>query len=209
MAHEPGPQTLMGRTFPARRGGWDRGAGVPRQSSGDPSRISPPSSCAISSRMTPRRTRCRRSRGCCANTSGDLGAASEALIGIGGLAARTTSCGRRWIFIVQRCARLTFRAPFKMLNALGTLGQPLWAAPQPNGWPDRADDWAAPEAMLRRIDWARALPAASETATCRTNWLMAALGPLLRPATRDAIRRAGSRRDAMTLLLTSPEFQRR
>jgi len=36
-----------------------------------------------------------------------------------------------------------------------------------------------------------------------------ALGPLLRPETRDAIRRAGSRRDAMTLLLTSPEFQRR
>ena len=37
----------------------------------------------------------------------------------------------------------------------------------------------------------------------------AASGPLLRPETREAIRRAGSRRDAMTLLLTSPEFQRR
>ena len=37
----------------------------------------------------------------------------------------------------------------------------------------------------------------------------AALGPLLRPQTRDALHHAGSRRDALTLLLSSPEFQRR
>ena len=62
--------------------------------------------------------------------------------------------------------------------------------------------------MLRRIDWAsgfagrigdRDVVEVSDTT----------LGPLLRPETRDAIRRAGSRRDAVTLLLTSPEFQRR
>ena len=35
------------------------------------------------------------------------------------------------------------------------------------------------------------------------------LGPLLRAETAEAVRRAGSRRDATTLLLTSPEFQRR
>jgi hypothetical protein len=54
--------------------------------------------------------------------------------------------------------------------------------------------------MLRRIDWAsgfgghigeRDVADVSETA----------LGPLLRPVTLGAIRRAGSRRDAMTLLL--------
>ncbi len=101
--------------------------------------------------------------------------------------------------------------PDQMPNLVGILaglGQPLWSAPAPNGWPDRAADWAAPEAMLRRIDWAsgfagrigdRDVVEVSDTA----------LGPLLRPETRDAIRRAGSRRDAMTLLLTSPEFQRR
>ena len=36
-----------------------------------------------------------------------------------------------------------------------------------------------------------------------------AMGPFLRPATRDAIANAGSRREALTILLTSPEFQRR
>ena len=62
--------------------------------------------------------------------------------------------------------------------------------------------------MLRRIDWAsdfaghigerNVIEVADPT-----------LGPLLRPETHQAMRRAGSRGDAMTLLLTSPEFQRR
>jgi uncharacterized protein (DUF1800 family) len=37
----------------------------------------------------------------------------------------------------------------------------------------------------------------------------AALGPLMRQDTRDAMARAGSRREALTMLLMSPEFQRR
>jgi uncharacterized protein (DUF1800 family) len=37
----------------------------------------------------------------------------------------------------------------------------------------------------------------------------ASLGPLLSSNTAEQIRRAGSRRDAMTLLLASPEFLRR
>jgi uncharacterized protein (DUF1800 family) len=35
------------------------------------------------------------------------------------------------------------------------------------------------------------------------------MGPLLRPATVDAMAQAGSRREALTLFLVSPEFQRR
>jgi uncharacterized protein (DUF1800 family) len=62
--------------------------------------------------------------------------------------------------------------------------------------------------MMRRIDWSFAFsgrigdhdPAAIAEAS---------LGPLLRPATRDAMARAGSRREALTLLLNAPEFQRR
>jgi uncharacterized protein (DUF1800 family) len=37
----------------------------------------------------------------------------------------------------------------------------------------------------------------------------AALGNFLRPATATAIATAGSRREAITLLFASPEFQRR
>jgi uncharacterized protein (DUF1800 family) len=62
--------------------------------------------------------------------------------------------------------------------------------------------------MLRRIDWASGFAGrignrdVLELADDN-------LGPLLRADTIDAIRRAGSRRDAATLFLTSADFQRR
>jgi uncharacterized protein (DUF1800 family) len=62
--------------------------------------------------------------------------------------------------------------------------------------------------MMRRIDWAFAVSGRigdrNPTAIADTT-----LGPLYRPETQDAMAHAGSRREAMTLLLTSPEFQRR
>jgi uncharacterized protein (DUF1800 family) len=69
-------------------------------------------------------------------------------------------------------------------------------------------DWAAPEAMLRRIDWASGFAGRIGDRDV-TDIADGALGPLLRPETREAIGRAGSRREAMTLLLASAEFQRR
>lgn len=95
-----------------------------------------------------------------------------------------------------------------MLTIYAKLGQPLFGAPLPNGWPDDAAEWAAPEGLLRRVDWAYSLAGQMVQA----NPLQIAnesLGPLLRPATAEQMRRAGSRRDALTLLLSSPEFQRR
>ncbi|MCC7347084.1 MAG: DUF1800 family protein, partial [Variibacter sp.] len=91
---------------------------------------------------------------------------------------------------------------------LAALGQPLWTAPQPNGWPDKAGDWVGPEALMRRVDWTytlcgrlgRADPAAVAEA---------ALGPFARAETLGAMRGAGSVRDALTLLFTSTEFLHR
>ena len=94
------------------------------------------------------------------------------------------------------------------LGILSGLGQPLWTAPAPDGWSSLAAAWSGPEAMMRRVDWAYAV---AQRIGERDPVALAGnvLGPLFRPATHDAMVRAGSRRDAMTLLLTSPEFQRR
>jgi uncharacterized protein (DUF1800 family) len=62
--------------------------------------------------------------------------------------------------------------------------------------------------MVRRIDWGLAM-AAHLGDRDPIELAGANLGPLLRPATLAAMRGAGSRRDALTLLLASPEFQRR
>jgi uncharacterized protein (DUF1800 family) len=93
-------------------------------------------------------------------------------------------------------------------QALIEMGQPPFAAPSPEGWPDTAADWAGPDALVKRLNWART---AAETA--RTADIAAAardaLGDRLSERTRLAVARAESRTEALTLLLMSPEFQRR
>ena len=88
------------------------------------------------------------------------------------------------------------------------LGQPMFDAPFPIGWPDTAADWAGPEAMVRRVDWAYGFAGRADMLD-PASVAEVSLGPLLTDDTGQAIRRAGSRRDGLTLLFTSPEFQRR
>jgi uncharacterized protein (DUF1800 family) len=98
--------------------------------------------------------------------------------------------------------------PAALLGVLNNLGQPLWSAPLPNGWPDRAADWADPETLLRRADWAFRLSGKLGD-TEPEQVARASLGGLLQPATLTAVQHAASRRDALTLLFTSPEYMRR
>jgi uncharacterized protein (DUF1800 family) len=152
----------------------------------------------------------RQVEGVLRDTRGDLGAASLALIE---LEAAWTPLAK--LRAPMDYAVATLRAldlpPDKqppLAPALGALGQPWWAAPLPNGWADRAADWSGPEAVMRRIDWTWSIAGRAGDRDARAV-AEAALGPLLRDRTRDALRGAGSRRDALTMLLTSPEFQRR
>jgi uncharacterized protein (DUF1800 family) len=66
--------------------------------------------------------------------------------------------------------------------------------------------------MMRRIDWAYGVSgrvASPRNGRDAAELAEAALGPLLSVDTLQAVHRAGSRREAMTLLLSAPEFQRR
>jgi uncharacterized protein (DUF1800 family) len=147
-----------------------------------------------------------------AGSHGDLGAAAAALIALEPAWQPQSKLRTPLDFVVAALRALDAPPPQPdqpyLIGALAGLGQPMWTAPQPNGWPDRAADWAGPEALVRRIDWAYAAAGRfgdldpAEVAD-------ASVGPLLHPATLEAIHRAGSRHDALTLLLTSPEFQRR
>lgn len=89
-----------------------------------------------------------------------------------------------------------------------SLGQmPLMAA-GPDGWPDSAEDWAGPDAIKKRLEWAnRAARRARDHAAA--DFMAEALGPLARDETLTAIARAESREQGLTLALMSPEFQRR
>ena len=91
---------------------------------------------------------------------------------------------------------------------LARLGQPWMAAPLPDGWPDTAADWADGEMLLRRADWSSAIAGRADGVDPMA-LAQAALGPCLGAPTALALGRAASRREALALLLASPEFQRR
>jgi uncharacterized protein (DUF1800 family) len=63
--------------------------------------------------------------------------------------------------------------------------------------------------MLRRVEWAHAVAGRFAARSNPAALAEQVLGPLASPATLREMSRAGSQRDALTLLFTSPEFQRR
>jgi uncharacterized protein (DUF1800 family) len=144
------------------------------------------------------------------DTGGNLADASAALVRLNPAWNPGTKLRTPTEFVIAAVRALDI-PPAQIPNLpgiLAALGQPLWGAPAPNGWADVPADWTGPEAIMRRIDWASGFAGRIGTRDV-TQVADTALGPLLRPETRTAIARAGSRRDAATLLLTCPEFQRR
>jgi uncharacterized protein (DUF1800 family) len=91
---------------------------------------------------------------------------------------------------------------------LNELGQPIWRPGSPAGWPDAASRWAAPDALLRRVEVAGRLAALAGGADPRA-LAASALPGLLSAATANAIARAESPAEGTALLLVSPEFLRR
>ncbi|SAL15684.1 DNA-directed DNA polymerase B [Caballeronia arvi] len=96
---------------------------------------------------------------------------------------------------------------------LTQLGQQVWRPGSPAGYDDIAASWAAPDALVRRVELAQRFAArfaqsAGDTLDAR------ALGPQLLPgslsdATANAVSRADTAPTALALLLVSPDFLRR
>ncbi|MFM1976426.1 MAG: hypothetical protein RL145_1272 [Pseudomonadota bacterium] len=89
------------------------------------------------------------------------------------------------------------------------LGQTPWRAPSPKGWPDVASEWAAPDAILKRIDWANLAADVIGETFQPIAFAESALGSALTDKTKTAISRAQTARQGIVLALMSPEFQRR
>jgi uncharacterized protein (DUF1800 family) len=92
---------------------------------------------------------------------------------------------------------------------LTALGQKPFSAPSPKGWPDDAQSWAAPDAIVKRMQFAQAFSAQAVAGRDPKALAANALGARLGPETATAIARAESRPEGFALLLMSPEFQRR
>jgi uncharacterized protein (DUF1800 family) len=97
----------------------------------------------------------------------------------------------------------------RSIAGFDVLGQRQFAPGSPAGWPDRSDDWDGASALMKRIEFADAV--AQRVGGTRA---VIELGPQLlganySDATRTSLSHAASDAQALTLLLTAPEFLRR
>lgn len=144
-------------------------------------------------------------------TGGDLREAASAIIALPEAWASQPGKLRTPLeFVIAACRAVdVVLPPPARLGALAMLGQPLFLAPAPNGWPDRAEAWLGPEALLRRIEWVATLVRRMADPPDPRAVLDATLGPLADQPTRFNVGNAETARDGLIVLLGSPAFQRR
>ena len=113
-----------------------------------------------------------------------------------------------WMMAAMRASGLQIRDVRRLVNTQNLLGEPLWRPPAPKGFSDDSAAWI--DGLAERLD------IANQTARLVGNdgsepdaMVDAVLGPLASAETRQTVRRAESRPQALALLLMSPEFQRR
>jgi len=98
----------------------------------------------------------------------------------------------------------------RLQRTLASLGQVVYNPPGPNGWPDIEAEWLGADAVWKRFLWAGAAAGHAASITRPpTDMARELLGAAVSPATLQAIERAESPVQGLTLLLASAEFQRR
>lgn len=112
-----------------------------------------------------------------------------------------------WLVALRRATGVEFPAQ-QTAFVLNQLGQPTWRPGSPAGWDDVAASWAAPDALLRRVEFANRFAQRVATLDARQ------LGPTLFPdalsePTKQAVARADSPAQALSLLFVAPEMLRR
>ena len=207
--HEPGAQTILGRGYA------DTGAGQARAVLTDLARH-PATATHVATKLAthfvadqPPPALVEKLTRTFVETEGDLRLVARALVE----APESWSEERvklkrpsEWIVSALRVtgARPTVQ---RLAGGHARLGEPIWRPPSPRGFADDAASWA--DGLGDRLDIAAAYGEANAARLDPRALVDVALGPLASTATRDAVARAESKPQALTLLLMSPEFLRR
>lgn len=213
LMHEPGARTLMGRRYP--EGEEDQAERILADLA-----VHPATARHVATKLAvhfvadqPPPALVARLETAFLRTRGDLSAVAEALIATPeAWDPAPVKFKTPYEFLVsgyRAAGAAPALGPREVAQPLTLLGQRPFGAPQPNGWSDLASDWAAPDAIVKRLTWARAFAGRYTPPGAPVEIAEAALGPRLSAPARTAIARAETREEAFTLLLMSPEFQRR
>ena len=114
-----------------------------------------------------------------------------------------------WAISAHRALGRQEMQPAQAVNLMTQLGQPVWRPGSPAGYDDVAATWAAPDALLRRVETAQRITSQAGDAADARLLAPRVLPGALTEVTANAIARAESGSTALALLLVAPEFLRR
>lgn len=210
-AHEPGPQTVLGQVYDQK--GVKQGDAVLDMLAAHPATAThiatklvrafvadvPPPDLVAGVAKTFR------------DSKGDLAAVAKTLVGADEswlTPMEKLRLPQEYVLAAARGLGVTPKPP-QVLKALATLGQPLFNPPSPEGFHDDAATWLAPDAMTNRLDIAQNFAQQADAGADPRQVAEAILGDRQSPQTRETIAHAEGRVQGLTILLMSPEFQRR
>ena len=90
-------------------------------------------------------------------------------------------------------------------GAIGNMGEPLYRCLTPNGYANTNDQWMNSDALLKRIDFTKALTRSAAEDAEKTNAIEISLGRLFSANTSQTVQSADAKLRPI-LLLNSPEF---
>lgn len=210
--HEPGAQTILGNKYP--QSGVDQGEAVLRDLA-----MHPATARFLASKLArhfvadePPASIIENLQKAYLHSGGELSAVYEALIRSpepwrSNFAKYKTP--HEFVISTLRAFNHVPDNPRFIVGALDLMGQTPFRPGSPAGWPDTAEQWGGADALYKRIEWSNTV---ARVAGARVNPVAlgdAILGDAFNPETRNAVSRAESLIQGMTLLLASPDFQRR
>ena len=210
--HEPGGQTLLGKTYAAT--GVRQGEAVLRDLA-----VHPSTARFLATKLArhfvadvPPEALVQRLTDVHLDSGGDLAAVYEALISADeswlAMSAKYKSPHDFVISTLRAFDHIPDRPQF-IVGALDLMGQTPYRPGSPEGWPDTALQWGGADALYKRIEWANTVARRVGSRVNPVELGQAVLGPAFGAETRKAVARAESFSQGMTLLLASPDFQRR
>jgi uncharacterized protein (DUF1800 family) len=210
--HEPGSRVLLGKTYS------DTGEGQARAMIHDLAKA-PATALHIARKLAqhfvadePPQGLVLRLADVFTNSGGDLKEIYKSLIAspeVWQAKAKKFKSPWDWTISSMRAMGRRNVIPSQITALLTQLGQPVWRPGSPAGFNDTSANWAAPDALMRRVEIAQRLAQESNESVDARILAPKVLPEVLTEATSNAIARAESRGTAIALLLISPEFLRR
>lgn len=210
--HEPGPRVVMGKKFNQK--GYDLGDAILRYLGRHPSTAKFIAEKLVRHFVSdiPPSTAVQKIEKLYLETDGDLAKISAALIDLNDVWSEPlTKVKTPYDLVVSifRVAGWDDIPQRHLLEPLRLLEQETFFAPSPAGWPDKSEDWLTSGALMRRLEWIRAICARIPLKRSPLEILEQTGIAQFNTDLRQKVERAPSADYALALIFSSSEFQRR